>query len=169
MAEPHVIRLRGPWLLEPLTRDGAESELPAGGKVPVPGDWRELLGADFFGCARYTRRFNCPTNLEAGERVWLVLDGVDHQAGVNLNGHALGVARGYQSAVRFDLTELLEPHNVLAIDVSLPAAVYHDSSLRPGREGQPGGLIGEVRLEIGPGARGGRPEAGGDEDDGTRG
>ena len=80
MPGPHIIRLRGPWELQALARfvplgGGKHREethdLPAAGKVTVPGDWGELLGADFVGRARYTRRFNCPTNLGPDERVWL--------------------------------------------------------------------------------------------------
>ena len=99
MAEPHIIRLRGPWELEPLARfvagvgDEFREEthyLPPGGKVSVPGDWGELLGPDFIGRVRYTRRFNCPTNLASDERVWLALDGVDSRADVALNGRPIG-------------------------------------------------------------------------------
>jgi beta-galactosidase/beta-glucuronidase len=160
MAQPHVIRLRGPWELEALARelpagDGRPVrlglDLPTACRVQVPGDWREPLGADFCGRARYLRRFNRPTNLDPHERVWLVLEGVDHRASVALNGLAVGVVEGYQAPCRFDITFLLEPHNGLAVEVSLPAAVFHDPALRPGRAGLAGGLIGEVRLEIGPG------------------
>ncbi len=173
MGQLHVIRLRGPWELQPLERDvpaggdgmqhleekgsGVISEKtpdpfvvrPSSYRVTVPGDWRESLGSDFCGRARYQRRFNRPTNLEADERVWLVLEAVDHQADVALNGHALGTMRDLQPA-RFDITATLEPSNQLTVDVSLPAAVFADPTLRRDRASQPGGLIGEVRLEIGP-------------------
>jgi beta-galactosidase/beta-glucuronidase len=157
MAESHVIRLRGPWELEPLARfvagdDGAFREqtrdLPAGGKVTVPGDWGELLGRDFIGRVRYTRRFNRPTNLEPDERVWLALDGVDPRADIALNGRPIGQANGYQAALRFDITAALAEHNVLAVEVCMPGASLDDAGCRPGRVGLPGGLIGEVRLEI---------------------
>ena len=158
MATPHVIRLRGPWELEPLARyvaGGGEvfreetRNLPPGGKVSVPGDWGELLGRDFIGRARYTRRFNRPTNLGPDERVWLALDGVDPQADVALNGRPIGQANGYQTIARFDITAALGEHNVLAVEVCMPATSLNDEGCRPGRAGQPGGLIGEVRLEIG--------------------
>jgi beta-galactosidase/beta-glucuronidase len=157
MSKPHVIRLRGPWDLEPLARDvptgggGYRREvgdLPAGGRVQVPGDWQASLGAHFVGCVRYTRRFNCPTNLGPDERVWLAFDGVDYQSQVTLNAQALGAVQGYGSPSRIEITSLLEPRNVLALDISLPAIVFNDEQLRPGRAGQAGGLIGEVRLEI---------------------
>jgi hypothetical protein len=157
MADPHIIRLRGPWELEPLARYVAGGDplceetrdLPAGGRVSVPGDWGELLGTDFIGRVRYTRRFNCPTNLGHGQRVWLALDGADPRADVVLNGRPIGQVDGYQATTRFDITAAIQPHNGLTVEVCMPGAVFHDDACRPGRAGQPGGLIGEVRLEIG--------------------
>ncbi len=157
MSLPHVIRLRGPWEIEPLARyrRGADGQyvrethdLPAGGKGPVPGDWSDVLGGDFRGTVRYTRKFNCPTNLGADERVWLVMDGVDHRADVTFNGNPLCDLLGLEFA-RADMTEGFLAHNTLVIDVTLLPEDHPDAPPRhPGREGQPGGLIGEVRLEI---------------------
>ncbi|MBI3840262.1 MAG: hypothetical protein HY288_20255 [Planctomycetia bacterium] len=157
MSEPYVIRLRGPWELRPLARYVATGEqqfreetrdLPPGGKVRVPGDWGEILGHDFIGRARYMRRFNCPTNLQPDQRVWLALDGVDPRADVILNGQPIGQALGYRATTRFDITAVLQPHNVLVVEVCMPIASLDDEVCRPGRAGLPGGLIGEVRLEI---------------------
>jgi hypothetical protein len=158
MSDPHIIRLRGPWELQPLARyvggdDPLREEtrdLPPGGKVSVPGDWGELLGPDFIGRARYTRRFNRPTNLQPDQRVWLALDGVDPRANVALNGRPIGQAQGYQATTRFDITAALQEHNVLAVEVCMPGASFADEGCRPGRAGLSGGLIGEVRLEIRP-------------------
>ena len=152
----HVIRLRGPWEIEPLARyvnvGGAWREetdgLPKGGRTQVPGDWADLLGADFLGRARYTRHFNCPTNLDSHERVWLALEGVDHEGAIVLNDRPLGRTRGTASVHRVDVTALLAPHNLLMIEVDLPAAVRDDEQARGDRCGKPGGLVGEVRLEI---------------------
>jgi beta-galactosidase/beta-glucuronidase len=152
----HIIHLRGPWELVPLVRyvnvNGqwreATDDLPAGGRTQVPGDWADLLGADFLGRARYTRRFNCPTNLDSHERVWLALEGVDYEAAILLNDRPLGRTRGTASVHRVDITDWLAPHNLLAVDVELPAAVRDDEQARGARCGKPGGLVGEVRLEI---------------------
>jgi len=158
MPEPHVIRLRGPWEYEPLERfvrlvDGpycSETEgLPPAGKVQLPCDWSATLGHDFRGRVRFTRHFNCPTNLDAEERVWLAFDGVDYQAQVLLNDHKLGWVQGYERPRRVEITTKLQPHNLLLVEVSLPASVFRDPDARPGRAGAAGGLIGEVRLEIG--------------------
>jgi Glycosyl hydrolase 2 galactose-binding domain-like len=154
----HVIRLRGPWEVEPVARFvesglGNRREetdgLPAGGKTPVPGDWGQLLGADFLGRVRYTRGFNLPTNLGPQERVWLVFDGVNERAQVALNGQPLGEFNHRDCPREFEITPLLLPHNRLTVEVCLGAdTVQHDSAGE-----QPfgaGGLVGEVRLEIGP-------------------
>jgi beta-galactosidase/beta-glucuronidase len=157
MSEPHVIRLRGPWQLEPLDRWVAcgsgewrveTGDLPAGGKVAVPGDWRQLLGHDYLGRVRYSRAFNLPTNLGPREHVWLVLDEVDYQADVSLNGQFLGPVRPHHGAWRHEITATLRLHNQLVVDVQLPPEVHADPQLRGARAGQAGGLVGEVRLEI---------------------
>lgn len=154
----HVIRLRGPWEYEPLGRFvktasgewGEETaDLPPGGRTKMPADWSADLGVGFVGRVRYTRRFNCPTNLGPLERVWLVFDGIDHQAHVALNGQPLGELRGSLGAHRVEITPVLLPQNVLAVDVSLPAEVFADEQVRGRRAGRAGGLFGEVRLEIG--------------------
>jgi hypothetical protein len=99
----------------------------------------------------------------------LVIEEVDFEARVELNGAELGVvrlsgsresgvggrgpgARSQEPGVcpaRFEITSLLKPRNELLIDVTL----LHDEAVdrartSRGRAGQPGGLIGEVRLEI---------------------
>jgi len=150
----HVIRLRGLWDLEVIERfdRGPSDQLPpvtrvAVARVAVPSDWAEWLGDDFLGRVRYTRRFNQPTNLEPHERVWLVVEAVDHAARLTLNGQPLGEMRGDEPG-RFDATPLLAPHNTLEIEITLAADVFHDRAARGSRNGAPGGLIGEVRLEI---------------------
>jgi len=171
---PHSIRLRGPWEYQPLARfrplaSGQlrvmHESLPAGGTLNLPGDWGDALGRDFEGIVRFTRCFHCPTGLEADSRVWLVVEDVDSHARIELNDHYLGeVASGRSSVARdqaddahvqfcparFDITPILRPQNRLSISVTSPSLATHDSQpvSRPGREGQPGGLIGLIRLEI---------------------
>jgi hypothetical protein len=156
---PHTIRLRGPWEYEPLARGSRDDrELPPGGTMAMPGDWGAVLGAAFRGQVRFTRRFAQPTGLDASSRIWLVIEEVDWQAVVALNGQSLGEVR-FSGApaeadvvpcpARFDITTLLLPRNELTIDVLLPEVAAGAPPLaRPGREGQPGGLIGLVSLEI---------------------
>jgi hypothetical protein len=135
-----------------------DRQLPPGGTVAMPGDWGAILGADFRGLVRFSRRFAQPTGLGAETRVWLVIEEVDWQAAVTLNGHALGEVRFSGASAegnvmlcpaRFEIAALLLPRNELTIDVLLPEVAADAPPLvRPGREGQPGGLIGVVRLEI---------------------
>jgi len=159
---PHVIRLRGPWVYQPLERqvlagDGSvvavAGGLPEAGRITLPDDWGKTLGGDFRGRVRYVRRFGRPSNLDRAQRVWLVCDGVDLRATCELNARALGPIEGYRRAVRFDITSELAERNELTVDVELPPLDYQsEQGLRPDRAGLPGGIIGEVRLEIEPAA-----------------
>lgn len=152
----HTIRLRGPWQCRPFARtvrlasgeSAAEvGELPTGGRAEMPADWGALLGAGFRGRVRYTRGFGLPTGIEPEQRLDLVVDAVDAFGQVSLNGQLLGSV-GSEIA-RFEVTALLKPRNELVIEVELPRLTPESAPLpRPGREGFPGGLIGEVRLEI---------------------
>jgi hypothetical protein len=158
MTGPHVIRLRGPWEYEAVARaritlDGiriaSRENLPPPGRANLPADWGATLGPDFRGLVRYTRRFGLPTNLEPNDQVSLVVDGVDFFGSAQLNGAALGELQGFNQPTTFAVRQLLKPRNLLIVDVELPA--YESPGAAPartGREGLPGGLIGEVRLEI---------------------
>jgi beta-galactosidase/beta-glucuronidase len=139
-SEPHLIRLRGPWqyrVLEPHE---------ATGRITMPADWGATLGANFRGRVQYVRRFNRPTGLVPGQPVDLVFDGVDALAVVTLNDRPLLEIPPGGEPARIDIAGLLEERNTLVVEVSLP-----DDEIvkRPaGREHSPGGLYGEVRLEI---------------------
>lgn len=103
--------------------------------MQVPGSWEKVLGADFIGTARYTRHFNRPTGLDPHERVWLCCAGARQRASIQLNGQPIGECAHEQGA-QIDVTELLVPRNTLVIDVTTDVV------------DPPGGLTGEVRLEI---------------------
>lgn len=127
----HAIRLRGPWLIEPL--DVAEPVAPL--ETTVPGDWSVALG-DFHGRARYTRRFGLPTNLSPEERVSLVVERIHGQGSIELNGQLLGTQAAADGARKYEVTPLLQLRNSLQIVIELAA-----DQTGPG-------LLGEVRLEI---------------------
>jgi hypothetical protein len=97
---------------------------------------------------RYHRVFQSPTGLESGERVWLVVEPPRSRGAVKLNGTPLGDIAFGGRAFRFDITARLEDHNRLEIVVEHPAldgdSVANDDS----DINRPGGLVGEVRLEI---------------------
>lgn len=163
---PHSIRLRGPWEYQPLVRFAplasghlhqTTEDLPAGGTAHLPADWGDLLGSDYQGVVRFTRRFHRPTGLDAASRVWLVIDDVDWHADVAVNEQTLGSAvcrlaaepAAMRCPRRFDIRAGLLPENLLSLTVSSPQLSGDSVPLpRPGREGQPGGVIGLVVLEI---------------------
>jgi hypothetical protein len=133
----HTIRLRGPWELTPLLAETLHEMLPGGEPLgfaagtitqQLPAAWDTVLPG-FRGTVRYTRRFGKPTNLEAHERVWLIVSDVAGVAKLELNGEKV-------SDTSFDVTDRLQERNLSQIDVT-----QTDSA-------QPAGLLGEVRLEI---------------------
>ncbi|MEX2093849.1 MAG: hypothetical protein WD971_14280, partial [Pirellulales bacterium] len=154
----HTIRLRGPWQLEAVYRcvpraDGgferSTENLPAAARMHVPADWGAAFGSDFLGRVRYVRNFNSPLGLQFDERVWLVVEPQRSEARVVMLEETLGVVAADGPPRRFDVTHRLSPHNRLEIFVDHPALVdgrriAGDPALLP----PPGGLVGEVRLEI---------------------
>jgi hypothetical protein len=105
----HTIRLREPWDVEPA----------AGG------------------LKRHRRYFNKPTNLAAGEQVWIVVDAAVGFVELTLNGspppHAQGQGTAADGVTRaYDVTTLLNLRNELVIIT----------------EDAPTAARGEVRLEI---------------------
>jgi hypothetical protein len=152
----HIIRLRGPWELEPLERyvppsiggyASQSSGVPPRDRWQMPADWWETMGHDFLGVVRYSRKFNRPTNLEQ-DRVWLVVEPPRSCGLVRVNGHELGYVRFGAPAGRFDITPLLNNHNSVVINVEHPALDDAGNAPNDGSIFVPGGLVGEVRLEI---------------------
>jgi beta-galactosidase/beta-glucuronidase len=157
MESIHPIRLRGPWNLIPLARAIRNAlgenhltldSLPAACSQIMPADWGESLGPDFRGHVQYERAFGCPTNLDPDEEVWLVIEAVDQTATVKLNEHELGEIYRPATPWRYCVTNLLKERNQLTVTVDCPADQTSAAQLRQARFGLPGGLIGEVRLEI---------------------
>jgi hypothetical protein len=123
--------------------------LPPPGTCDVPSDWAEILGADFHGRVRYRRKFGCPTGLEPGDRVRLVIEQVEAFGAVALNQVMLGDIGSGRTNTGFDVTALLKPRNELCVDVELPRGEPLSPSLsHRDRERQAGGLVGDVCLEI---------------------
>jgi hypothetical protein len=153
----HTIRLRGPWQLEPVSRyvpraDGGyerlSDSLPAAARMQVPADWNGAFGGDFLGRVRYVRTFNSPPGLQFDERVWLVVEPQRSLAIVMMSEETLGVVNADGPPLRFDITHLLSPHNRLEILVDHPVIAEGRTIESDGASLPPGGLVGEVRLEI---------------------
>ena len=168
MQDVHAIRLRGPWRLEPtgrflpadvgLSRLVAE-DLPEAQTAKMPADWSAVCGAEYCGQVRYTRRFHKPQGLEDREAVWLVVEPARSHAEVWLNGQRLGELSCADSRLRVDVTKLLVDFNELVIVVTHPAMDNPvdnpcrvdklNRAVHSALASEPGGLVGEVRLEIG--------------------
>jgi hypothetical protein len=152
----HTIRLRGPWQLEALERwlpqragrhERSATGMPLRARMKMPADWSGAFGADFRGRVRFCRTFHKPTGLEGDERVWLVIEPPRSAGEVVLNDQPIGSVRVGRPPVRFDITAMLDDDNRLEIVVEHPLL---DDSGAADDDGTslPGGLIGEVRLEI---------------------
>jgi hypothetical protein len=102
----------------------------------MPCDWSASLGHDFRGRVRYLRRFGRPGFPEPYEQIWIVFNGVRSRASVSLNGDPLGELQADDPG-NFEVTNRLEFRNILEVIVEHPAQTP-----------DPGGLIGEVHLEI---------------------
>jgi hypothetical protein len=153
----HSIRLRGPWQLEPVYRyvlrengefDACTANLPAPATMKMPADWSAAFGAEFLGRVRYVRTFHAPPGLVPEERVWLVVEPQRSEARVVMGDDTLGVVPAGGDAQRFDITHRLGNSNRLEIFVDHPALVEGKSTVGNPRDLPPGGLVGEVRLEI---------------------
>lgn len=136
----HRIHLKGPWQYCLLSATGAEAapatgELNSAGRIKLPADWQESFG-DYRGSVRYERHFNCPTNLDSDERVYVIFTEIGGTATVTLNETELGSTDGGPGPFEFEIKGLLHPRNLLVVDVEFTAL------------GEPGGLWTAVALEI---------------------
>ncbi|MCC7473983.1 MAG: hypothetical protein IT425_01195 [Pirellulales bacterium] len=148
----HSIRLRGPWGVEPVARfvpraDGSfvetTADLPPASRQVVPADWSEPLGGKFLGRVNYRRTFQSPTGLDGGQRVFLVVELQASRGQVSLGNSPLG-----ETPLRRDITQLLEPRNVLIITLEHPALDASGTPTDDSYSHPTGGLTGEVRIEI---------------------
>lgn len=112
----------------------------------MPADWSAAFGANFLGLVRYHRVFQTPTGLENGERVFLVIEPPRSRGEVKLSDRLLGVVEHGGPFGRFEITDQLQDHNRLEVIVEHP--VHDDAGRAPADIKSPGGLIGEIRLEI---------------------
>lgn len=164
-AEGPTLPLDGPWTLQPLRRHrpGAHTyEVVPLKTPPAPaalGDWREALGEDFSGDARYAIEFDSP---HAGAAT-LDLGEVRYACAVTLNGRRVG--REFFGPFRFEV-RLRRGRYRLAVTVTntlanaiAPAAVeahwaadcppvspYESRQRAFERDSLSSGLLGPVRL-----------------------
>ncbi len=122
----HWIRLRGPWTVSWLAPADVDAQ-PR--RVTLPASWVELF-VDRIGTARFERRFQQPTNLDADERVVITLGDVRCHVSAWLNdveltplGEPVGDPESvpYEDAISFEVTTALQTSNRLTLDLSVSA------------------------------------------------
>jgi hypothetical protein len=114
----------------------------------MPADWSATCGADFLGRVVYRRVFHRPTGLDNGERVFLVVEPARSEACITLKEKLVGFVHAGEETKRFEITGRIEDDNKLEIIVDHPALDCMRSTVGDPRLLPPGGLVGEVRLEI---------------------
>lgn len=162
------VSLDGAWSFRHAPDDRGESERwyasTDGGsmKVTVPGCWdTQGVGAttnnmrhNAPGVGWYRRTFETPPKW-TGKRVWLVVGGAHRAAQVWVNGRPAGEHRGYPTAFRLDITDLLRPSGVQQLDIAVDSRRHHPDldSLFGGFDVMDymdviwGGIFGHVSLE----------------------
>ena len=139
MAEPYRIRLRGPWEVALIDRDGTAEPLRF---AYIPAEWRELFG-DRAGTGVFRRRFNRPTGLEPSNEIWIVFQAIPGDVSFEINGLALSPCELTPERRAYDVTAELQEFNLMEVRVTDDPAAH---------AGRPGGLWETVWLEIRAGA-----------------
>lgn len=134
----HQIRLRGPWTWQ--CRECTAGDIPPTGRLQMPVAW-QLAFDGALGTVAFGRRFHLPTNLADDDCVHLHLTGSRGVQGLQLNEQPLEFAAGTAdaTAIRVEITTLLQSHNDLLIEVAHTEELPADT---------PGGLFDVVLLEI---------------------
>lgn len=147
MNQIHTIRIRGPW--QRTVTDGGLADIELRKTVEMPSSWVNDLGPAFQGRVQYQRFFNKPTGIDSETPISIAFEKVVGNATVSLNGKELGridwPAKHTDLHEKFVVRGLLQSRNDLVVEISsLPVEARSD-------DGEPlaGGLVGEVRLEIG--------------------
>ena len=135
VSEPYRIRLRGPWEVTLIDRDGAAEPLRF---AYIPAEWRELFG-DRAGTGVFRRRFNRPTGLGPSDEIWIVFPAVPGEVSFEINGRALSPCELTAERRAYDVTAELQEFNLMEVRVTDDPAAY---------AGRPGGLWETVWLEI---------------------
>lgn len=145
----HRMHLKGPWDYEWVegptgSASSAEDEdltmdspLLTNFRVRMPSSIQEAFG-NMSGRVVFRRRFQKPTNLDSNERVHIAFDGIGGRADISVNGTTLGSLSNNSETVSFDMTEVLEHSNELAVDLT----IVWDEDV------EPGGLFQPVAVEI---------------------
>ncbi|MCA9074296.1 MAG: hypothetical protein KDA93_04625 [Planctomycetaceae bacterium] len=140
----HWIRLRGPW---DITWHDGEGGIESPRRVKLPASWSELF-ENRSGTARFERRFQRPTNLDADERVVITICEVKCTVMAMLNNETLSPLREPlgdpanvpgKDPLSFDVTDLLRSTNLLSLELSVSEPISSET---------PCGLWQPVFLEV---------------------
>jgi hypothetical protein len=114
----HSMRLRGPWEYVWLSPNLGEDSLgcPLSGTVKIPVTWEECFGKTP-GTVLWSRRFQQPTNVEPTERVMIAAPTLAGVQAVRINDASLPLDDQPESGFRFDITEVIQPTNLLQIEM----------------------------------------------------
>ena len=127
----HRINLHGPWECRVLSH-GPEQHTSQtredSHRIHLPGPHVQALLATRSDqtevCLVYTRRFNQPPQLPAGESIWILFPAVGGTGTVQLNGRELGSLRESnetQPAQEFEITASLHRTNQIEIRLNVSA------------------------------------------------
>jgi hypothetical protein len=103
----------------------------------MPQDWRSLFG-ETAGVARFSRWFNCPTNLDPDERVRVSFAGLRGTGHISMNGVSLKQVTTNDQSPTVEITAALQPRNRLEVELRFD----------PAASSSPGGLFGEIAIQI---------------------
>jgi len=118
---PHIIRLRGLWDYE--VRSEAAGQSLRAGRAELDTDWSTILGNDLGARLRLLRRFGCPTGLQPTEQVVLAIKLEPIGAEAWMNDRSLGALSRDDAPARFLIHELLQPRNLLVLEVRKPPTI----------------------------------------------
>lgn len=147
MNQPHIIRIRGPWQRS-IVEDATDTT-DLSRTVTMPTSWVEDLGAEFRGLVEYRRFFNKPTGIAETTSIALTFTHIVGHAVVKLNDEVLGRVDWPISTAKFDVAGKLHGRNDLKVKIGNLTAADQAILETANRESPEGGLVGEVRLEIG--------------------
>jgi hypothetical protein len=122
----HRIRLVGPWeWTDWPVADSADWK-----KIRLPDDWSSFQEST--ASAIFRRRFHCPTGIEPGDRVYVVIDTEVLRGTIRLNGAGLEKsARPSRIDLSFEITDRLIDHNTLEIALTELSAIPQCGLGRP--------------------------------------
>jgi hypothetical protein len=153
MSGVHRIRLRGHWRVCALRhrapgddrRSDDSNSTPkkrtAPATVKIESDWSGWLGEDFCGVVQLRRRFNCPTGLAPGQKVYLVIELAKDKTKtwhrLSLNKRPLAFTTVGGEAHRAEISDLLMSNNEIEIEIRINSGVARESQRAAGDDQRP--------------------------------